>query len=395
MTNLQHDEVPDRTLNRSTASGKKGLSAAKAVLSIRLWSPKEIAPADNSFDNAPSAPVFLVLDLIAASGGVAETFRGSVLSAKYSDVQSAILTARRLQWALQGLAENKTFEGTTAAILVHSDEDASVQEGALPGILENAAGGQILLAKNICKFIDGLPGLLLRDASEDECREMLWRSNEMLLSYADDEQALLNHIHQLGLEDPSPAKLEARAAKVEVEAETPAFPPSDDPGDLIRPRIDRDSSYAHGNSRWLIWGGVAAALLCVAALSLISFRHKVVAQPTEPVTAPISPATPAVAPVAREAPVPQHAAPTPRPSSKPVNPDLKIQKPVGGACDFTQADIERTLGRAENYMHAGRLSDAQGAFQSVANCPTAREKAQDGLQRVRLKMETQSPSSTP
>jgi hypothetical protein len=74
---------------------------------------------------------------------------------------------------------------------------------------------------------------------------------------------------------------------------------------------------------------------------------------------------------------------TPRPDQKPV------ARAVNDSCDMNEADIQRSLSRAENYMHAGRLSDAQAAFQSVLGCASSREKAQDGLQRVKQRMQAQ------
>jgi hypothetical protein len=51
-----------------------------------------------------------------------------------------------------------------------------------------------------------------------------------------------------------------------------------------------------------------------------------------------------------------------------------------------------SLARADNDMHAGKLAEAQAAYQRVLGCPAAHEQALQGLQRVKLRIAAQSSS---
>jgi hypothetical protein len=56
--------------------------------------------------------------------------------------------------------------------------------------------------------------------------------------------------------------------------------------------------------------------------------------------------------------------------------------PAAVHCDLTEEEIQRTLARADRYSHAGDLDDARAAYQHVLSCPSAHERAQEGLIRI-------------
>jgi hypothetical protein len=438
MAKLQHNRVPDQTLNPGSAPERSNPAGAEAHLSIRLWTPDVNTP-DTIFWQSLSPAVCLTLDLVATSGGIPKPAAGKTLCADYSSLQQAVLAARRIQWALEGFADNETGKGSAATILVETAAESSIRRGAITVAFERAAPGQILLTASIWESLHDVPGLLLRNGPDGALGELVWRSSEITPAYAADEQAVLRMIHALGREDPSPPKVEIPVARPEPPVVKPStasyaaplaavLPEPADPGDLIRPRIDRETQPAGGNRKWLILGGALAALFCVVALAwaVIHFRSAAAAEkqaaadrqqaaPEKP--APEQKATDKQAPAGNQAatvaqpPKERHttvdgqthgqttAQTLPRQPLPPVSPvkggPKKPPAVASGSCDFTPVDIERSLVRADNYMHAGKLSEAQAAFQTVAGCPTARERAMEGLQRVRQRMEAQNLSSTP
>ena len=66
---------------------------------------------------------------------------------------------------------------------------------------------------------------------------------------------------------------------------------------------------------------------------------------------------------------------------------------VTGKCDLTESEIPKTLDRAEHYLHAGQLEEAQVQYERVVGCPAAHEKAQAGLKLVKQRIETQGSSA--
>ena len=93
-----------------------------------------------------------------------------------------------------------------------------------------------------------------------------------------------------------------------------------------------------------------------------------------------------------------HPKPLASHSSKPAKND-PAQEPKtepqaakpSGPCDLTEAEIPRTLDRAEKNMYAGKLDEALAAYQRVLGCPSAHEKALEGMQRVKQRIAAQSP----
>jgi hypothetical protein len=117
----------------------------EASLTVRLW--KKSDPAGSTV--RPGDPGFsLILDLISSSQGILSQPNPSLVAASFPGVAEATLAARRLQWALQGLAQCDPAADLTAAILVHGTEDLA-DPAALESAqasLEHAAPGQILVS---------------------------------------------------------------------------------------------------------------------------------------------------------------------------------------------------------------------------------------------------------
>jgi len=409
MANLRQDRVPDPTLSAVSAPGSPGTAVdgpAAAprgiVLSVRLRSQDGNSQADVPW-TGDAPPVALSLDVISASGGAAEPPQGATLSAGFVNLQSALLTVRRLQWALEGLAESAGSGRTAAAIAIHSIGDPA--GGGVAAALQNVAPGQVLLTSRIAEAVQQLPGVTLRETGDGNWRELLWKGADTPLSYSADEQSVLRLIGALGREDPCPPKAETPVpVAAPVPATTRVTAVAEAPDRLGRSRADPEPAGGIAKFKWLIVGGAAAAVVLVAALvipGMVSGSHsKAPAQNPDASTKTAGPVAPAI-PVANP---PNPTGPDqPKPPGKPAKQargaEAKVEgkteppapKPFVGSCDLTEAEIPRSLSRAENYMYAGKLEEAQAVFQRVLGCPSAHEKALEGLQRVKQRMAAQSP----
>jgi hypothetical protein len=153
-----------------------------------------------------SPAVSLTTDLIAASKGASVTSRDGLLLTSFHAVLPAVSTARRLQWAIQGLAEGRDLRGTAIAVLIHYAHDLPVQTGesAVRDALEQATPGQILLTESIGKSFDDLPGFPSKHLDNSGLRELLWRAPEAQSTRSFDEQILTRLLEQQGLQDDVP-----------------------------------------------------------------------------------------------------------------------------------------------------------------------------------------------
>ena len=114
--------------------------------------------------------------------------------------------------------------------------------------------------------------------------------------------------------------------------------------------------------------------------------------PVKPVThatPPPSTSNTAVKPEAGK-PLQQGAGGSPASDKTKPKPDLTTQARVpptpAGPCELTEGEIPRSLDRAQSYMHAGRLTDAQAVYQHLLGCPSARQRAAEGLQLVKQRI---------
>ena len=410
MTNLRHDRVPGQTLSpgsvpeaRATADGKVPGSTRGTVLAIRLWTQDSSGQPGAVSWQSTSPAVCLALDVIAASGGAPEPAQGSNLSAGFHDAQSALLAVRRLQWALQGLVEEGSSRNVKAAILIRPADDPS--GGSIQAALDNAAPGQVLLSSGIAQSVHQLPNVTLRGDAQGGWSEMVWRSSETDAGSAADEQSVLRLIRELGREDPSAPQPQAPASSPAETSTEPTLVSSSSTGTFTarrRSRAEDEGAQPGAKKKWLIIGGAAAALLVIGILvivGLVSGHHGKAPQPVSP--GPIT--------------TPVESAPPPKPALPPdtsntteqANPNSKKTKPTqgsvpsarsktdaggavkiqpSGTCDLTETEIPRVLNRAESDMHAGRLSDAQAEYQRLLGCPSARQKAVEGLQLVKRRI---------
>lgn len=439
MANTQPRRVSDETLPPGSAleqSGSVGVASQTAphgVVSIRL-STGGADPTENSVWNSGITAACLTLDMISALGASPRPIGNDTLTAEFPSVTNALLAARRLQWALSGLAEKAPTGRVAATVLVCTDAEALHSNESLAKALGNAGQGQILLSGAVFEAVSGLPGVVLGSSSEGGWHE-LHENRSVANSGETDEQTIQKLLRELGRDDPFPPKVEAPPvppAAQPISASRPvsakmasasrpisvsrpisstrpanstdhveAAPESVDVDDQVSARADRDSSEEPGNKKWLILGGAAAALILVVLILFGMHRKPTTAgAPTESApaitTTSNSPAATSTASGRSTSPAkadikakPTTAGATLVSSKKSAKGEAVVgaSKPVdAGPCDLTQAEIPRSLQRAENDMHAGRLEEAKAAFLGVRGCPGARERADEGLRQIQQAM---------
>jgi hypothetical protein len=404
--------VPDQTLSQGSVPGGRSADDGVApgttrgiVLGVRLWTQDSSGQAAAVSWQSAAPIAHLALDLITASGGAPEPAKGSILRAGFYSAQSALLMVRRLQWALQGFAEREESRGVAAAMLIHSLQDPAGEPIATA--LENAEPGQILLSGAIAESVNQLPNVALRASAQAGLVEVQWRSSEPDPSGAADEQAALRLIRQLGREDPVPSLPQQAPISKQTQPPPAEAPPAPVvTGSFVSARRDEDEEVAAGGGKkkWLILV-VAAAVLVIAAIliipGLVSGHREKAAAPAVPDTStrPVEPVTPGPPPPSTSdtavkpepaKPLPQKPERIPATDKTKPSPDgttaARVPAAPAGTCELTEGEIPRSLSRAESYMHAGRLTDAQAVYQRLLGCPSARQRAAEGLQLVKQRI---------
>jgi hypothetical protein len=399
MADPQYLRVPLTTLAPDPACDPASLPASAqarppaslSVLSVHFLTPAGQPAADKS------AAVNLATDLIRASGGTLQAGDSQALTASFPSLTVAVLIARRLHWALQGLAESAAQAGAAiapAAILIQSAHEAA--DAAPPP----AGAGQILLSPAATAAVLNLPGVSLR-ATTSNWSALLSHSANQPASFAADESALLGLIRDCGREDPclpktrsAPSASPSNAIQP-APAPNPASTPSSPGFSSILDRLGPPPR------RWFILGGAAAVLIALIAVVAIASHPrttptKAAAQSAGAIAPAASsfPSTPSASSATTAAPPPS-AAPVvksvPTGSRKTPPPDSHPKKGTDTAsCDFTDAGIPRALSRAETDMHDGHLDEAKAAFLKLRACAAARDRAEEDLRTVQRKIDTQS-----
>jgi hypothetical protein len=396
------DRVPSETLAYATAPGLRPSEAGQCVLSVCLWgeAPKRL---DCRSGKNGSPLLAMALDVIRSSGGLPGTEQQDLLSASFPDIKSGLLSARRIQWALEGLAEYDPYKSTMASVLVDYEDGLARpggplnREWALSLDRQTGSRGKIFLSQRVSDAVEGLPSLSLEDSPLVGFRSWTWKAAQPPASFAADEQAVMGMIHAAGRSDPvvltSPRPL----------SPPPPSGPVHDFGPVSSPTLGRPDppSYAAespsgGKSlRIPILAGSAAVVVIGVAL-VFFLGHKTPPQngtPAQAVT-PAQNASPGSAPPAQAARPAKQGQPEPhhKPSllerlepKKAVKEEPVVAPPppaVESHCDLTDEDIQRSLARADRYMHDGDLSNAKAAYLHVMGCPASRAKAQEGLSRI-------------
>ena len=402
MANKRQDRVSGPALSHPSASasdtaGMNGHPAAARgiVLSLCLRTlDSSGSPAAVSW--APETPAAaLAVDIVTASGGAPDASQGIILPSRFVNPQSALLAARRLQWALEGMAET-TRSRVTAAIAIYSLEDPAAAS-AVPA-LESLAPGQVLLSSQIADAVQQLPGLVVNPSLNGSWRALQWQAQNAPASLAVDEQSVLGLIRGLGRQDPCAPRPEP----------APTATPSttgmgETPGGLGRSVLESEAEQPFWKKPWIIVSAAGAVVVLVAALvipAMVSGKHSKTpaadAAPTTVTPAPQSTTAPQPTPlekphdqkplskIGKQSRTEAKAAAVTEPPPQP--------KPAAGPCVLTEGEIPRSLDRAQSLMYAGKLEAAQDAYQRLVGCPSVRDKAAEGLRLVKQRIAAQGSS---
>jgi hypothetical protein len=359
----------------------------------------------------------LAHDLIGASGGVIVDAFGPFISARFTAVDTACRAARRLQWAVQGMAEGSPSGRLSLGILLQAGEDISRRESSAPDMLQKAEAGKIIVAKCAAKVLD--PAFLTRGGTA-AIAELTWRAPEGQTTPVADERTLARltaEIHGTPIEaaDPQPRQSEATVIMPAPPLSKTSEAWSSDP----RPRRNK-----------MIWGGGLVAV-AGAILLLVLFLTRGPQRPTTQTAetqsapnpaqtsaspAPVKPlsAPPQNASVTQQAerktpekPVPpQGSAPRDKGKAQPAeshnrppashNPpaaknESQVPQPQPaqpqpdasrGDCQYQPDQIPGLLGRAESSRARGQYADAKRMFMAVLACDRGNHRAEEGLQQV-------------
>jgi hypothetical protein len=343
------------------------------------------------------------------------------LAAEFSDLKSALLTARRLQWTIQGFSEADPFAGTALAVLVHSSEDLpglqTDQSSVLP--LERAAPGQMLLTPKTAELLRDLPGLPLQAAVESGLQELLWRGTGKAPSRSSDEEAISQLIRLHGLESEAPAVFQ-QPGEVSASPRPTAQGPGRytlaaavEPAEPVRDELDVLEFLRQVNPRWMM-GAAGAVMIVLVMVVIFAVSHKkapgsaaIAVQPGTISAAPISSAgvssqaqatdtasgTGAVS--GKQGPQTERDRGTGKavqggPSSAETSAaQANKQRATGGKCDLDANLIPKALDQAEKSRDQGNYAAAERQFRSVLACEPENARARGGLERVLFAKQTE------
>lgn len=395
------------------------LPVQETYLSVRLWSSNGAGgPVPLPLDS-DSPVVSLTTDLIAASKGAPVTTRDGLLLTSFHAVLPAVSTARRLQWAIQGLSEGRDLRGASIAVLIHYAHDLPVQTGetAVRDALEQATPGQILLTESIGKAFDDLPGFPSKPLEKSGLRELLWRAPENQSTRSFDEQVLTQLLEQQGLQDDLPEEPERIAAPVADEAVD-----SD-------PRERAQSSSILSMAKSPLGIGIAAAVLLAGGWFVYhSTQAKQKTGTTEStsavtdtstttnksspgtgvgqtppvdsthVTPPVAPDSGAHPLTAAERRAQKEKEREEKNKNKPEPPKVAAQTPTvvkppepppekaGRGCDLEPGEYGKELEKAQNSYSRGHYDQAARQFSAVVRCEPGNSQAKEGLARAQSEM---------
>ena len=399
---------PERAAEHNPTRTQGIAAPREACLSVRLWTASGNSESLPSLWENENPAASLILDLIAASEGIPASRQGEVLTATFPTFQSAVLAARRLQWAVQGFAEAERLQATSLALLIHSaDEEhgGTTAENAFHS-LEQAAPGEILLTEKASQPLDRLPGFPLQVASGDGLWELVWRAPESQLTRSCDEVILAQLAEQRAMDQPEHHEEPPPAAQVDYAAMAEAE-------ELPEPEP------ARGRSRGMMIGLAVAALVVIGAVIFYFTQGKSNPAPapnqaqTQPQTeqqpaqaAQVAPASPsnsaarltkqeraqaaAAAKAAKNpantevkpppvAPAPEREKPAPKPAEPPP-----AKASSNARCDLDPSQYSGLVDQAWKNLGRGKYNDAKRQFANVLACDPGNASAKAGMERARM-----------
>lgn len=158
-------------------------------IAIRLWGPVRSDRSGASSWKADSVFVYMIADLVVASGGRIADESDPVMGAHFDGSRQALIAAKRIQRSILEFVACRPGEHLGAAILIYPPFTI-----AAPGFsgetVQQALGlakpGQILLAENLSQSLRDLPGIEFRSvpalaaggSGQTPLTELIWATEE-------------------------------------------------------------------------------------------------------------------------------------------------------------------------------------------------------------------------
>ena len=172
-----------------------GSGAGGSEIALRLWVDEKGARTWKS----DSVLVYMIADLVAASGGQVAEAEQAVMAAKFDNPGQALVAAKRIQTSILEFVACRPGERVGVAILIYQSRSSQLVPGqsgssdpsGLSGelarmALEKARPGQILLTENVSQRVRNLPGAEFRAVDgltgdgPTGLTELMWTTAERL-----------------------------------------------------------------------------------------------------------------------------------------------------------------------------------------------------------------------
>jgi hypothetical protein len=351
---------------------------------------------------------------------------GNILVTNFPQIPQALLAARRMQWAIQGLAQglgqglaDAAQSEIAATVLMQSAADlpGPTTNSAFLAALEKASPGEILLASGVCQLAETLPALRLLPASGKGPRKLVWKSGDSAATAQQDEAELAARIAELGLSG------QAVAASASVAVGSPA---SSSPADTRAKGSTFTANVASQErgqalpgivqNKRLLWtgGGLAALLVIGVSIAVFGSRHSGESKSGETGT-PVSASqaagsngvlgNPAPAPAQKSlALLPPGAgskfAEKSREPAKPSGKDKKTEEHASPAapaeheqaaklvtpskaCKYPdQSEWSYVLDTADGLYSGGKYGEAEKRYRAILECDRNNGRASQGLSQA-------------
>jgi|CZKL01.1.fsa_nt_gi hypothetical protein len=375
--------------------------ATAVFVNILISAPQREGSATDRTWKTKSTEVFLILDVIKACGGHPVPASKGILSATLPGVHGAFICARRIIWALQGLAENERFKTIRTTILIDVEKIPPDFEAAALDT-ETTETDRILITGRIAESLRNLPGISISEEAEGPYREAKWQGEKREVAAIGTEIPAHPVLATASLPEELEKTTEYPRITFQTPAPIPALRESHNTGDEIysRKALDQEEGHNGGKGKFA-W--IAAAVLVGAMVLGYSIFHQKPSLPKassapvetirkEPIPEPPHPSKPKPRVKPDQAPQILSSASASETALTPTKGRPTNSGAQNGSCELSQAQIDWNMQRAERDLHDGNLSEAEAAYRLVLNCPGAHEKAQQGLKMTKDRMDAQGPS---
>lgn len=187
-TDSKEFEISNPAQNISPRSPSAAADAAD--ITIRIWR-RDVGSGTAALAwNSDSVLVYMISDLVAASHGRTAGETLTPLVAHFDNSFHALLAAKRVQTAILEFLACRPGDYLGAAVLIHPPAEAGFSQGMAQSALRLAEPGQIMLAEEVSRRFQDLPGIELRavpaltagGSEHTGLSELIWTSPERLAS---------------------------------------------------------------------------------------------------------------------------------------------------------------------------------------------------------------------